>query len=956
MSGPGLGDSWAFYKDERGRRRPHKAFAVLLLVGLLLTVIGPTMAFADGSPTISSDKSDYSPGDTVVLTGSNWQPAESVHIDVNDDQAKTWEYTSDVTADDAGNITDTFVLPDRFIASYAVTATGALSGSATIAFTDAPLSYAPSTQTLSASPGGSTATFTQQVTAASGSGTFTASLVVAGGATPIPASWVSTAPTSLSFSATATNDVKSWTVNFTVPLSAACGTYTANVKADPSITGIGQGPGTNVTLNVTGCVTNHAPVATNDSYSTDEDTNLNVTAPGVLGNDTDADGDALHAALVAGPSHGTLNLSADGSFTYNPNSNFNGSDSFTYRANDGTSNSNTATVSITVNAVDDAPVATNDSYLTDEDTNLNVTAPGILGNDTDVENNSLTAILGSGPSHGTLTLNADGSFTYNPNSNFNGSDSFTYKANDGTANGNVATVDITVNAVNDAPVVSLDGSASTTEGQAEAFTITTTDVDSSSFSLVSVDCGTNGSESAQLFDTGTGSGSFKCTWSDNGSTSVTVVVGDNDGGSDSESTPVTIDNVAPTASFTDDQTVSEGTSGFVFALTSSSDPSTADTSAGLRYSLSCDGNGLASTYAAAGATSSTTCSFADGPATVTVKGRIFDKDDGYTTYTSTVTVNNVAPSIAISGNASVDEGSAYSLTLGAVTDPGADTVTSYVVHWGDGGSDTYSGTGVKTHTYADGPNSYNVTVDLTDEDGTFTDVANSLVVQVNDVKPTVAIDSLTGAGATACLSGNTVTLGFSWTDPAGTNDVYSYDVNWGDGTLHASSAAATSPVTGLTHTYSPGGPYTVTVTVNDGDPGAGGSVSSSAFSILYSATGVLQPVNDTQAKQDPSVFKYGSTIPVKIKVTDCSGANVSTLSPQISVKKISGSTPLTAVDENITSTSGADSGTTMRFDPTAGQYIYNLATKSLSDSTATYQITITGPFVAVTTLIGTRAK
>jgi hypothetical protein len=102
------------------------------------------------------------------------------------------------------------------------------------------------------------------------------------------------------------------------------------------------------------------------------------------------------------------------------------------------------------------------------------------------------------------------------------------------------------------------------------------------------------------------------------------------------------------------------------------------------------------------------------------------------------------------------------------------------------------------------------------------------------------------------------------------------------------------------------------------------------------------------------VFKYGSTIPVKIQVTDCNGASVAGLSPQISVKKTLGSTPPTGDDETIYSTSGADSGTTMRWsDP---QYIYNLATKSLADSSATYQITITGPFATVTTLFGTKAK
>src|SRR5207244_8154058 len=100
-----------------------------------------------------------------------------------------------------------------------------------------------------------------------------------------------------------------------------------------------------------------------------------------------------------------------------------------------------------------------------------------------------------------------------------------------------------------------------------------------------------------------------------------------------------------------------------------------------------------------------------------------------------VPVNNVAPSVAISGAASVNEGSPYSLTLGAVTDPGTDTVTSWIVHWGDGNSDTYSANGIKSHTYADGPTDHEVTVDLVDEDGSFLDRANALPVHVSNRSP-----------------------------------------------------------------------------------------------------------------------------------------------------------------------------------------------------------------------------
>ena len=133
----------------------------------------------------------------------------------------------------------------------------------------------------------------------------------------------------------------------------------------------------------------------------------------------------VHSQLCLMPvlSNGTLTLNADGTFTYTPNANFNGSDSFTYHANDGIGNSNIVTVTITINVVNDTPAAANDAYVTNEDTPLTIAlANSVLVNDTDVEGSALTAVLDAGPSNGTLTLNANGTFTYTPNANFNGSD------------------------------------------------------------------------------------------------------------------------------------------------------------------------------------------------------------------------------------------------------------------------------------------------------------------------------------------------------------------------------------------------------------------------------------------------------------------------------------------------------------------------------------------------------
>ena len=91
---------------------------------------------------------------------------------------------------------------------------------------------------------------------------------------------------------------------------------------------------------------------------------------GVMANDTDDDGSSLSASLVTGPTHGTLNFNADGSFQYTPHANFSGVDTFTYKVNDGQSDSNVATVTINVNPAEDLVVANDDSFTTDEDTLL----------------------------------------------------------------------------------------------------------------------------------------------------------------------------------------------------------------------------------------------------------------------------------------------------------------------------------------------------------------------------------------------------------------------------------------------------------------------------------------------------------------------------------------------------------------------------------------------------------
>ena len=221
---------------------------------------------------------------------------------------------------------------------------------------------------------------------------------------------------------------------------------------------------------------NDAPVAVDDAYSTSEDTVLNVSEPGVLGNDSDVDGNPLTAILVDAPAHGALTLNANGSFTYTPNALYHGSDSFTYNANDGTANSNVATVIINVNSVNYAPVCSNVTLITDEDIS-GQTDPSCI----DVDTDPLTYAIVIQPTHGIASVVGD-KLEYTPAHNFNGSDSFTYTANDGTVDGNTATVTVTVNAVNDAPVANVQA-ISTDEDTAMPITLTGSDAENSSLTF-----------------------------------------------------------------------------------------------------------------------------------------------------------------------------------------------------------------------------------------------------------------------------------------------------------------------------------------------------------------------------------------------------------------------------------------------------------------------------------------
>ena len=184
-------------------------------------------------------------------------------------------------------------------------------------------------------------------------------------------------------------------------------------------------------------------------------TTLTGGVTSVLANDSDSDGDPITAVLLTNPSYGTLVLNSNGTFSYAHNGSETTSDTFTYAANDGFINGNTVTITITINPVNDRPTTVSDTLNVNEAGTVTLTTGGasnLLANDIDPEGDNLTTIVVTNPSYGNLTLNSSGTFSYVHDGSETTIDTFSYKTNDGTVDGNTITVSVTINPVNDQPV------------------------------------------------------------------------------------------------------------------------------------------------------------------------------------------------------------------------------------------------------------------------------------------------------------------------------------------------------------------------------------------------------------------------------------------------------------------------------------------------------------------------
>ncbi len=197
---------------------------------------------------------------------------------------------------------------------------------------------------------------------------------------------------------------------------------------------------------------NDAPVAVADTATTAEDTAVTID---VLGNDTDVDGDPL-SVTSASATNGTVVVETDGSLSYTPNADFSGTDTITYEISDGAGGTATGSVVVSVGAANDAPVAVDDTASTAEDTAVTI---DVLGNDTDLDGDPLS-VTSASATNGTVVVAADGSLTYTPEADFNGTDTITYEISDGAGGTATGSVAVSVGAVNDAPVA-VDDTAST---------------------------------------------------------------------------------------------------------------------------------------------------------------------------------------------------------------------------------------------------------------------------------------------------------------------------------------------------------------------------------------------------------------------------------------------------------------------------------------------------------------
>lgn len=532
----------------------------------------------------------------------------------------------------------------------------------------------------------------------------------------------------------------------------------------------GSASSNTATVSITVKPVNDAPVAKDDIATVDED---NSVAIDVLVNDKDIDNLTLVVTEATDGENGTVTVNDDGTVTYTPNANFNGQDEFTYTISDGNGGQDTATVTITINPISDTPDAQDDAYDVNEDAILTVPAPGVLENDINYDADPIHAELATQPANGEVTLNEDGSFTYTPDEDFNGTDSFTYEATDGHL-GQVATVTITVKPVNDAPLAFND-TATTDEDTPVTINVKAddTDVDGDTLNVTGVTQGAHGS--VAINDDGTVTYAPAANY--NGEDSFTYTISDGNGGQDTATVKITVKpiNDAPVS---DDQdvTTDEDTAK---AITLNASDVEGDT---LSYSIvsgpahgTLSGSGANRTY--------TPTANYHGPDSFTFKA----KDGTDSSNTATVSINIKSVNDAPEANAGADQAVTATGVTTAVTLNG--TASSDI----DGDTLTYAWTGAGISASGATPTVnlplgvHIITLTVTDPAGaTSTDTVHITV----KLPGNTAGGKVTGSGTIAGKTGGSAS--FSLNPQVDKNGALKGSVSYTDGTTILASTQITA--------------------------------------------------------------------------------------------------------------------------------------------------------------------
>ncbi len=463
------------------------------------------------------------------------------------------------------------------------------------------------------------------------------------------------------------------------------------------------------------------PDARADSYSVDED---DVLSDNVMTNDLGLGDPPVLVHSNTDPANGNLVINPNGTFTYTPTSQFNGADSFQYTIRDVDGDESTATVNITVNSINDLPVANNDIYTTPEDTQLN---DDVTSNDQNLFDLPITVSLVSDVSNGSLTLNTNGTFTYTPNSEYFGVDNFTYRLTDGNGDVVTASVSITVQFNNDGAPVAVNDNTSTNEDTLVVIDvlINDTDVDGNQTidkaTVLIKTSPSNGTITNQNFATG------EVTYTPNlnytGPDSFTYTIKDESGAESNIATVsinVTVDNDPPVAICKSGVTIDLDATGSYTLSPSEIDNGSNDDSDGGSVTLSvspntfdCDDKGVV-------------------PVTLTVT----DSDLSSTTCTTNITVaDNRIPSLKtaqVNINVPANSGTCGAIVnyTGPVFTDNCDGDQNGILKSGSSSGSNFSvGTTTVTYEYTDasgnGPvqSSFTVTV-IDDQDPVFNNTAN----------------------------------------------------------------------------------------------------------------------------------------------------------------------------------------------------------------------------------------